>query len=135
MSPSEHSRLESADQANQEAEAKTRAAGGVFHRAFWLASLAIIGTGLAVHGALAYSPELANYVPESVVGSALPECSASRAMSQGGCCSAQSSCSLSQMAGGCCSGGLSEMLAEAAAEPAAVEVSEVPADALSLEAN
>jgi hypothetical protein len=138
MTTPDNSRFEIMQEATSTKEAKSRSTGGGWHRSFWLASLAIIGAGLAVHGALAYSPELANYVPESVLSSPHSECPISKALGTAGCStqsSCQSSAGCSLQMSGCCSSSLGELLAETITEPAAIEVSEIPADALAPEAN
>lgn len=54
------------------------------HRPLWQFSLAIIGTMLMIHAALAYSPELANFVPEAVIGSSSPSSHCQQAAMAGG---------------------------------------------------
>lgn len=80
----------------------TRHPASLLQRAVWTLCLMIIGSVLAIHGALAYSPDLAKYVPDVLVKSSpatASTCSSHASMSVGcqartispadfaGCCS------------------------------------------------
>lgn len=143
MTTPENSGAENVDSLSSAAETTgtTCAKACAWHKPFWFASLAIIGTGLALHGALAYSPELANYVPESVVCSTQDGCPIAALL--GGGCSSRSSCQSGgggcALMSGCCSQrGINDFALELTTDSATVDIAELPADALtpiSAEAN
>lgn len=80
----------------------TRHPASFLQRAVWTLCLMVVGSVLAIHGALAYSPELAKYVPEVLVKSspAAPAACSGHAVISGGC---QSRAVSSGDFAGCCS--------------------------------
>jgi hypothetical protein len=63
----------------------TKAARGVFSRAVWTLGLVAIASALAIHAALAYSPELTRFVPEALIKSSAPSASSCSMATGGGC--------------------------------------------------
>lgn len=131
-----------------EVSTKTTNAPSVVQRVLWTGSLVAIGSVLAFHAALAYSPELARYVPELGIASSNSASTCQATPSAGGCCHARpilaadfaGCCSMDSPERPCLTDGLysedadSDAFAEAPADateclPQAAPESATPADA------
>lgn len=113
----------------------TRHPANILQRAVWTVCLMVIGLVVVIHAALAYSPELARYVPDVLVKSpaATPGGCSSHAVVSGGC---QTRAVTSGDFGGCCSMRvvdrplLTDRLYHEDDEPSVESHAESPVDAL-----